>query len=303
MHIPLGVALTHFIAETEIPTVAHHHDFYWERQRFRSAAVMDFMRAAFPPVHPKIYHTVINSIAGEEMARRTGESYVVIPNILDFKELPEGVDDFNRDFRLETGIPEDSVVFLQPTRIVSRKGIETSIELVRRLGIPNSCLVISHDAGDEGFEYQKRVLDFAQFMGVDLRIVSGRVGEERGRDNEGRKIYSLWDVYPHCDFVTYPSIYEGYGNAFVEAIYFKKPIIVNRYAIFEADIEPKGFDVVAFSEYIRDDTLSEIRALLRDERRISEMAENNNMLGWRYLSYEMLEEKLESILMEIYGSS
>jgi len=34
MHIPLGVALTHFIAETGSPTIAHHHDFYWERARF-----------------------------------------------------------------------------------------------------------------------------------------------------------------------------------------------------------------------------------------------------------------------------
>jgi hypothetical protein len=30
MHIPLGIALTELIAETQIPTIAHHHDFYWE---------------------------------------------------------------------------------------------------------------------------------------------------------------------------------------------------------------------------------------------------------------------------------
>ena len=34
MHIPLGIALTNLIAETELPTIAHHHDFYWERSRF-----------------------------------------------------------------------------------------------------------------------------------------------------------------------------------------------------------------------------------------------------------------------------
>jgi glycosyltransferase involved in cell wall biosynthesis len=36
--------------------------------------------------------------------------------------------------------------------------------------------------------------------------------------------------------VTYLSGYEGFGNAFIEAIYFKKPIIVNRYSIFVEDI-------------------------------------------------------------------
>ena len=29
MHISLGIALTELIAETQIPTIAHHHDFYW----------------------------------------------------------------------------------------------------------------------------------------------------------------------------------------------------------------------------------------------------------------------------------
>lgn len=28
MNIPLGVAITNFIAETGFPTIAHHHDFY-----------------------------------------------------------------------------------------------------------------------------------------------------------------------------------------------------------------------------------------------------------------------------------
>ena len=34
LHVPLGLALTETIAETQIPTIAHHHDFFWERVRF-----------------------------------------------------------------------------------------------------------------------------------------------------------------------------------------------------------------------------------------------------------------------------
>lgn len=34
MNIPLGLAVTEYIAETGIPTIAHHHDFAWERERF-----------------------------------------------------------------------------------------------------------------------------------------------------------------------------------------------------------------------------------------------------------------------------
>ena len=39
LNIPLGIAITEFIAETNIQTIAHHHDFYWERDRFMVNAV------------------------------------------------------------------------------------------------------------------------------------------------------------------------------------------------------------------------------------------------------------------------
>jgi mannosylglucosylglycerate synthase len=61
MHLPLGLALTEFIAETAIPTIAHHHDFYWERQRFLQNCVDDYLAMSFPPRLPAIRHVVINS--------------------------------------------------------------------------------------------------------------------------------------------------------------------------------------------------------------------------------------------------
>ncbi len=48
MHIPLGIALTELIAETQIPTIAHHHDFFWERTRYAVNAVEDYLRMALP---------------------------------------------------------------------------------------------------------------------------------------------------------------------------------------------------------------------------------------------------------------
>lgn len=302
VNIPLGLALTEFIIESGIPTIAHHHDFYWERQRFHSFAAMDYLKSAFPPDQPNIQHVVINSLAGFELARRTGGSWTLVPNIMDFKMLPQEIDDYNRDFRSEIGLDENCYLILQPTRLVSRKGIETSIELISRLGIDNTALVIPHEAGDEGFSYQQRVEDYARFMKVNLRIMSDRIAKQRGRDKDGRKQYTLWDVYPHADLVSYPSIYEGYGNAFVEAIYFRKPVLVNRYQIFEADIEPKGFKVIAFEGYITGETVEQVRQTLNSPETLSEMAEENYMLGWRYLSYEMLEEKLEALLTNIFGS-
>jgi len=302
VNIPLGLAITEFIMENEIATIAHHHDFYWERQRFNSFSAIDYLRWAFPPVYPSIRHVVINSIAGAELSLRTGASWTLIPNVLDFKTLPPGIDDYTRGLRNEIGLRDGQLLVLQPTRVVSRKGIETAIELVRRLNTFNYTLVITHKAGDEGLEYLRWIEDYADSMGVELRFIADRIQEKRCYDEKGRKKYTLWDVYPHADLVTYPSTYEGFGNAFVEAIYFRKPVIVNRYAIFEADIEPKGFDVIAFTDFFTESTVNDIRSLLNDRQRREQMAEKNYMLGWQYFSYEMLEEKLESILAEILGS-
>ena len=91
-----------------------------------------------PPVSPNIQHVVINSMAGEVLAMRTGVSWTLISNVMDFKIWPPGIDDYNSDFRSEIGLDEDSLLVLQPTRVVSRKGIETSIELIQRLGHPKS---------------------------------------------------------------------------------------------------------------------------------------------------------------------
>ena len=302
VNIPLGLALTEFIIESAIPTIAHHHDFYWERQRFHSFAAMDYLKAAFPPDQPNVQHVVINSLAGMELARRTGASWTLVPNIMDFKILPQEIDDYNSDLRQSIGLDDDSFLVLQPTRLVSRKGIESSIELISRLSRKNCALVIPHEAGDEGLSYRQRVEDYAKFMGVNLCLIADRIGKARRTGKDGRKQYTLWDVYPHADLVSYPSIYEGYGNAFVEAIYYRKPILVNRYQIFEADIEPKGFRVISFDGFITAETVHKVEEIVNDSKQLADIAEANYMLGWRYLSYEMLEEKFEALLTNIYGS-
>ncbi|GAI60854.1 unnamed protein product, partial [marine sediment metagenome] len=61
MNIPLGLAITEFIAETCVPTIAHHHDFSWERPRFLINSCRDYLNMAFPPHLPSIRHGVINS--------------------------------------------------------------------------------------------------------------------------------------------------------------------------------------------------------------------------------------------------
>lgn len=301
MHVPLGLAITELLAETSIPAIAHHHDFYWERPRFSVNAVQDYIQMAFPPKLPNIQHVVINSLAQEELALRTGISSTVIPNVLDFEHEPEIDWEFTKDFRREIGLGDEDIIFLQPTRIVRRKGIEFAIELIHELNDPRCKLVITHPAGDEGYEYARFLQEYARERNVDMRIVDAFVSDKRGIGPGGEKRYSLWDIYPHADFVTYPSLYEGFGNALLEAIYFKKPILVNRYDVFIRDIEPLGFKFVVMDGFITDRVVREIREVLNNPEKRQEMVSHNYELALRHFSYAVLRKRLGYLMSTFFG--
>jgi mannosylglucosylglycerate synthase len=296
MNLPLGMALTEFIAETGINVIAHHHDFYWERQRFMINPVQDILDATFPPSLPSIQHVVINTPARHELAQRKGIAATLIPNVFDFETEPPAMDDYARDLREQIGLKTEDILILQPTRLVSRKGVEHAIELVRRLKEPRAKLVVSHSAGDEGMGYYHWVRDLAQSEGVDIRFVANRFSETRKVDEKGEKIYTLWDIYPHADLVTYPSIYEGFGNAFLEAIYFRKPIVVNRYAVYMLDIEPLGFETVTMDGFVSDDVVEKVRHVLSDPELRKQMADRNFAIAKKQFSLAVLRRQLHNLL-------
>ena len=294
MHLPLGLAMTEVIAETLIPTVAHHHDFYWERTRFSVTAVGDYLRMAFPPNLPNIEHVVINSAAQEELALRTGIAAAIIPNVLDFDNRPVVHEKDTLAFRRRIGLKAEDFLILQPTRIVQRKGIEHAIELVHELGNHHFKLLISHEAGDEGFEYAEWLTDHAREHGVDLRLIGTRVPEAPDRP-------TLWELYAHADFITYPSLYEGFGNAFLEAVYFSKPLLINRYAIFVRDIEPKGFDLIVMDGFLTKKNVQKVREVLEKPELRERMTAHNYVVATRHYSYATLQRQLDNLMANFFG--
>lgn len=301
MQIPLGVALAHFIAETGIPTIAHHHDFYWERPRFRVNAVGDFLEMAFPPALPTIQHVTINSFAQQDLAWRKGASSILVPNVLDFENPDETPLENASAFREAMGIEESDVLLLQPTRVVPRKGIEHAISLVAQLDDLPCKLVITHESGDEGMEYHQNLLDMANQAGVDLRFATTYMDEKREAASDGEPRFALADAYAAADFITYPSLYEGFGNALLEAFYFRKPVLVNRYSIFIADIEPKGFQVVTMDGYLTRNVVAHVRRVLTDPQYRDEMVDVNFELSKAFYSYSVLRRKLRAAITNFTG--
>ena len=300
LNIPLALAITEVIAETGIKTIAHHHDMFWERKRFLQNCVWEIFNSCYPPHLSSIEHVVINSSAQNQMALRTGIAATLIPNVMDFEHPPDPVDEYSSDVREALGLEKDELLILQPTRVVQRKGIEHAIELVARLGL-KAKLVISHASGDEGYEYEQRVRDYAKLLNVNALFVDDIINETRGKTKDGRKIYSLQDIYPHADLITYPSIVEGFGNAFLEAVYYRRPIMVNNYSIYFFDIKPKGFDAIEMDNFISDDTIRATREILENSERRKRMVDRNYELALKHFSYQVFEVKLLHILTAFWG--
>jgi len=301
MHVPLGIALTEFLSETRMPAIAHHHDFYWERTRFSVNCIPEYLDMSFPPKLGNMRDVVINQEAQEQLALRKGSASLVIPNVFDFENPPEPVDDYASDVREELELNEDDFFILQPTRVVPRKGIEQAIKLVSLLKDPRCKLVISHEAGDEGYEYLGMLEQLANEEGVDMRIVADRVGEVRQRDSDGRKVYTLWDLYHHADFVTYPSTYEGFGNALLEAIYFRKPVLINRYSIFVRDIEPKGFRLLTMDGFVTPTIARQVRQILTDSDLCEEVVNHNYEVARQFYSYSTIRSNLRAFIADLTG--
>ena len=296
MNIPLGIALAELVAETETPVIGHHHDFTWERSRYAVHAASDYLQSSFPPDMRMVQHAVINSFAARQLAWRRGVASDLIPNVMDFEDPDPTAGNKAGELRELLGIAEDQWMILQPTRIVPRKRIERSMELVRRLGCDRCPLVITHAAGDEGRDYEEYLRNYADMTGVQTIFASDRVDQERRQTEDGKQIYSLADAYRAADLVSYPSQVEGFGNAFLEAIFYKKPIVMSSYEIFQTDIQPKGFDVITFDQFITPETVRRADHILQRQEEATEMVEHNFEVGKRYYSFGRLRHGLTALL-------
>ena len=301
MHLPLGIAVTEFLSETKMPAIAHHHDFFWERTRFSVNSVPEYLDMSFPPKLQNIHNIVINQEAQEQLALRKGCSSQVIPNVFDFDNPPPDVDDYASDVRKELNLEEDDFFILQPTRVVPRKGIEQAIKMISLLKNPKCKLIISHEAGDEGYEYLHMLEQLAKEENVDMRIVADRVGEVRGRDKDNRTIYTLWDLSHHADFVTDPSTYEGFGNALLEAVYFRKPVLINRYSIFIRDIEPLGFDFLTMDGFVTPSQTQEVNEILTNSKKRKKMVDHNYQVAKKFYSYSVVRGILKTAIASLTG--
>lgn len=308
-----GLAVYYLATEKRVATIFHHHDFWWERSRFSNNNIEDLLNRIMPPNDPGTEHVVISSYAEHILKSIKRVLPVVIPNCEDFSDPPL-IDDYNREFRKDLGFSDEDLLFVQPTRIVPRKRIEDSVELVGRFmkNYPEKAdrvhFIISLYQGDElDDSYVKDIEGLAERLGVRMHLISDRVASLRGKDASGRKLYTNRDVLVHADIVTYLPVWEGFGNALLEAIAARVPVITTTYLVYKTDIKVCGFNNIEirdqYDQYgrliIPDSALQNIHRALTDQDYRNELIEENYRIAAREFGYEKLENKLR-LVMERY---
>jgi glycosyltransferase involved in cell wall biosynthesis len=332
---PVSIAMARVMRDLQLPALAHNHDFYWERTdgvALTCATAIELADRYLPPRDPLARHVVINSLAQRALLERKGIPSTVVPNVFDFGAPPWQPDEHNRDFRECIGLGENDIFVLQATRIVRRKGIELAVDFVRALDTPGRraqlrarglyngqpfgldsriVLVLAGYARDDVTgQYVGNLKEKIARAGIDAIFVEDVIGACRGTEGE-QKRYSLWDSYVFADLVTYPSLWEGWGNQFLEAVRARLPILLFEYPVYQTDIGSQGFRIISLGTEIagRDDLdlvqvaphIIEAAAdqaidLLTNARLRQETVEHNFQVSRQHYSLKALRSYLAHLL-------
>jgi len=332
--VQVGMAVNNAVKKTGVKVVGHHHDFYWEREFFSHPTnkfVEKKLEQCFPPkdLGEQMKHAVINTLAKDDLKAKKGLDSTVVPNVFDFEAPLWKKDDYNSGFKNDLEISDNQILFLQATRVTNRKAIELAIDLVATLNKPeNRAKMMNKELYDgrkfneeteyvlalvglhEGIDgYEENLIAYAKEKNINLIVNQDLVAHSRSMSDDGEKIYSLWDAYVYCDIITYPSIYEGWGNQFLEGLFAKKPQVVFEYSVYESDIKEKEFDIISLGNTYRtkesglvevdtdilDNAANTTMEILTDKSMYYRIVEENFNIGAKYFSLQALEDILKEI--------
>ena len=309
-----GMAVHRVATEMRLATIFHHHDFWWERSRFSDNQIRGLLDRIMPPADLGLEHVVISSYAAHILTSIKRVVPHVIPNCEDF-DNPVGLDDYNRRLRSELGFADNDLLVVQPTRIVPRKKLEDSVRLLGRLLVrypeyrDRLRYVVSLYQGDEpNANYIEQIRELADELGVDLRLISDRVASQRGSDQAGRPLFTNRDVLANADLVTYLPIWEGFGNALLESMAARVPVVTTTYLVYKTDIKVTGIRNIEIRDrydetgalVVTDDVVDYIHWTLthRDEAR--ERIDRDFQIANREFGIGVLRERI-SHLFGVYG--
>ena len=210
--IPMNLPAARAVARARrgLPTIWHHHDPSWQRDRYPDVDEL-------PVDDPAWRHVAINDLTRRQLRER-GIASVTIRNGFDPLRL---VGDRAAE-RSRLGFASDELVLVHPVRAIERKGVPRAIELA---GALDATYWLTGAAEESYGDELDRLLGLAVADGVRVR-----------RDTPD----SLAALYAAADVVAFPSPWEGFGNPPVEASLARRPAAVGSYPVAD-ELRELGF--------------------------------------------------------------
>ena len=207
------------------PTIMHHHDPPWQRERFAHITELPIDDTAWR-------HVTINHLTRQQMQSRGFQATCIYNGFA----TATGIGD-RSGVRRRLDLAEDELVIAHPVRAIPRKNVARAIALCEDL---DGVYWLWGPAEDGYDDELKRLLAAAR-----CRVVHGTNHEE------------AVDLYQAADAVVFPSIWEGFGNPPVEASIHRVPVAVANYPV-AAELRALGF------EWYPTDDPEPLRTALRD---------------------------------------
>ena len=305
-----SIAVYNLLTEYKVATIFHHHDFWWERSRFSQSRIEGLLNKIMPPSDLGSEHVVISSYSAHILSSIKRVIPTVIPNCENFEKAAV-LDNYNSHFREDLGFSKTDILFVQPTRIVPRKRIEDSVRLVgmfiRKYPETKERIkfIISLYQGDElDDSYIEVIKKIAESENVDMYLISERVSSIRTVNEKGERLYTSRDILLNADLAIYLPKWEGFGNAYLEAVSCRIPVVISTYLVYKTDIKCAGFENIEIrDEYdeegllqIPDSAITKINNILNDSEKKIKMTDKNFETGMREFGFDMLTKKLNGLL-------
>jgi len=253
----------------------------------------------------------LNSIAKEELSKRKGLKADIVDNYFDFDSATSKKADKLKE---ELNVEEDELIVLHATRIVKRKAIEFALNFCAYLNKeiesgkikPFKKIRMIFPGLIEDLPYYKKLLKLINTLSLNVEFQSGLCG------TYGKRPYTLWDFYEISDLVTYTSILEGWGNQFIEALAFKKLLVLYEYPVFERDIKRYNFEYISLgnSYNLKNGFLSlepanyqqavqKTIAILSDKKEYNRVVAKNYEIAYKNFSIQALSKKLKDMFQKV----